>query len=377
MLSFRFAVRLLLIALITGLTVPQFAAADVREDIAAVLKVDHQARNIDLARQGVENLQKSGIDALLPILNGLEDANPLAANYLRNAFETVASDAVANGQKLPVEDLLNFVRRTKNRDIARRLAFEWIRKVEPEQAEELIPNFLGDPSAELRREAVARLLKEAEQMEPNNPGRQSRYLQALSGASDDDQVKKIVAALKDLDVEVNVQEHYGFLNTWHLIGPFDNRDKKGFDVVYPPENEINLEAEYEGQLGPVRWQQLQTDDPYGLLNIATDFGPYKGAVVYAYSEFESEYDQPVELRLATPNAWKIWLNDELVFEREEYHRGTFFDQYRVPARLKPGKNKILIKVLQNEQDDSWAQVYQIQFRICQPNGMALQPAGKE
>ena len=49
------------------------------------------------------------------------------------------------------------------------------------------------------------------------------------------------------------------------------------------------------------------------------------------------------------------------------------DQYRVPAKLKAGKNVILLKLCQNEQEDDWAQRYQIQIRVCDPSGVAVLP----
>ncbi len=84
--------------------------------------------------------------------------------------------------------------------------------------------------------------------------------------------------------------------------------------------------------------------------------------------------QTVEFRLGTSNAWKLWLNGELLFAREEYHRGMFLDQYAVRGKLKPGKNTILLKILQNEQTEDWAQDWSIQFRVCDFSGRAIRPS---
>ena len=37
------------------------------------------------------------------------------------------------------------------------------------------------------------------------------------------------------------------LGPWWVIFPFDNIDETGFDTVYPPETEINLDKEYIGK----------------------------------------------------------------------------------------------------------------------------------
>ncbi len=345
------------------------------QSIAAIKAVDHRGKGHEQARQAVRQLQQQDASALLPILLALDDANPLASNWLRNAFETIAAGVLENNKPLPEEELLSFLRQTKHRPASRRMVFEWLQKIDPDQTEQMVDMFINDPSDELRREAVSRYIKQAEKIAKEKPddktGRSALYKKALSGASDDDQVRKIIKGLKECGEEIDLQYHYGFLNSWNLIGPFNNKDGIGFAKVYPPEKEVNASASYEGQLGEVTWQKYETDDSYGVLDIAKQVGPHKGAVEYAYTEFYSDKKQPVEFRLATPNAWKLWVNGKLLFEREEYHRGTAFDQYRVPGELKKGKNTILLKICQNEQTQDWAQRWQIQFRVCNPFGMAI------
>jgi hypothetical protein len=159
-----------------------------------------------------------------------------------------------------------------------------------------------------------------------------------------------------------------------LIGPFDNTDKQGFDVAYPPESERKFDAKYAGKSGEVGWIEFATDDDYGVVDLTKALAPHKGAVTYAATEFVSPADQRVELRLGTPNAWKLWVNGKLAFARDEYHRGTQLDQYRVPVSLKAGTNQILLKVCQNEQTEEWAQKWQYQLRVCTSGGAGIAPA---
>jgi hypothetical protein len=201
------------------------------------------------------------------------------------------------------------------------------------------------------------------------------YREALAGAVDDDQVKAIVGPLREMWEKVDLQKHFGFLAEWHLAGPFDNTDKKGFDAVYPPEKNVDLAAKYDGKAGEVTWQTFSTADEYGVFNIAKQVSPYKGAVMYATTNFNSDKARSVEFRLGTPNAWKLWVNGELIFGRDEYHRGTKLDQYRVAAKLKPGNNVILLKICQNEQTDEWAQDYKFQIRVCDTTGAAILSGG--
>ena len=47
------------------------------------------------------------------------------------------------------------------------------------------------------------------------------------------------------------------------------------------------------------------------------------------------------------------------------------DVYQVPAKLKAGSNRILLKICQNEQEQTWAQRYQFNLRVCDKTGTAV------
>jgi len=245
------------------------------------------------------------------ILRGFENANPLAANYLRGAVEAIADRTLKEKQPLPAEELEKFVANTGNDPRARRLAYELLQRLDSTISDRLIPEMLLDPSPEFRRDAVARLLNEGTRLLNETKDQESAkatLLRALRGATDADQVKEIVKQLKTLNVEVDLQKHFGFLTTWRFIGPFDNVAFKGFDSIYPPEEKLDYTARYEGQKGEVAWDKVVSDHEYGIINIAKQIAPYKGATMYLATDFHSPAARSVELRLGTPNAWKIWVN---------------------------------------------------------------------
>lgn len=50
---------------------------------------------------------------------------------------------------------------------------------------------------------------------------------------------------------MDISRHFGFVSSWMIAGPFDNREEKGFAVAYAPEAEItadgpDLAREYDG-----------------------------------------------------------------------------------------------------------------------------------
>jgi hypothetical protein len=357
--------------LLTVILLANVAHAD---DIATIKAVGPGAAGAAEARVASEALTKGGAKNLLPILKSFKGSSALASNWLRSTFEAIADAETKTGAAIPKDDLLTFVKTTSESPEARRLAYEWLLKRSPQLADQLIPNMLLDPGPDFRRDAVERLLKEAG--DAKNDAATAVYRKALQGAVHEDHVKKIAKALRDAGDEVNIQQHFGFLSSWKIVGPFDNKDKKGFPIAYPPEESLDLQAEYDGQLGKVKWEPIATEDDYGMVDIARQIENYKGSLMYATTTYTSSKDQQVELRLGTPNAWKLWVNGELVFEREEYHRSTKMDQYKIPVSLEAGDNVVTLKICQNEQEDSWAQSYQFQIRVCDSTGSAIPSSNK-
>ena len=152
----------------------------------------------------------------------------------------------------------------------------------------------------------------------------------------------------------------------------DNSGTKGFDVAYAPESAIDLQDADEGKNGNIRWFDHSSEDPYGLLDLNTIMPEkYKGAIAYAHTTFESDKKQSVDIRLGCINGNKIWVNGNLITSNHVYHANTSIDQYIARATLNKGRNDILVKIAQNEQEESWAQRWQFQLRICDEFGLSL------
>src|SRR5262245_6612877 len=364
-----------LVSCIAGAAPPDEIATNLRT-IRAVSSEGNGNKEAGLAWR---ELVKCPAQFLPEILAGFDEAHPLAVNYLRGVVETIAQREIEKGGKLPAEALEKFIGDTKHDPRARRLAYELLAAVDLTAADRIIPGMLNDPSVEFRRDAVARLLEQAPKRLAAGEKDEARKLlvEALSGARDEDQVQAIKAQLKGLGEKVDLPRHFGFLMSWRLVAPFDNTDKKGLAAVYPPEKELDLSARYEGKDGKeIAWLEHTTENENGVVDLAKALGPFKGSVAYAATEFQSDERRPVDFRLGTPNSWKVWLNGDLIFAREEYHRGMNLDQYRMRGTLRRGKNMILIKVCQNEQTEDWAQRWQFQFRVCDTSGTAILSADR-
>ena len=369
------------LALATLFAAPLFventSAAD-SADIAAAIKtinaVGPKGKGHREATAAWKQLAAMEVDHITDILAGVDETNSLAVNWLRSAADAVAGKQLSSGGKLPGAKLEAFIANTKHAPKARRAAYEILLQADPTAEKRLIPGFLNDPSMELRRDAVTQALKNADALLDSGKKQAATeaYAKALDASRDQDQVDEAAKALRDLGQTVDLPSHFGFIMAWHLVGPFDNVDKGGFDVAYPPEKGVSLDAAYKSKTGDnIKWYPHMTDDQYGTVDLNKAMDKHKGAIAYAYAEFISDADRPCEIRLGCINGNKVWLNGQLLTSNHVYHANTYLDQYRGEGRLKKGKNTILIKVAQNEQTESWAQRWQFQLRVCDHLGSAI------
>ena len=364
----------LLVIVLLGLC-PAATAADrsIASAVEAIHAVGPEGLGNETAAQAWRSLAARPAPQITSILSAMDGANHLAANWFAAAVETIADRAASSDQPLPLADLGAFLFETSHAPQARVLAFDLIARTDANAAESLIPGLLNDPSVVLRRKAVANLLSQADAL--NSADRKDAalhlYRQGLGFARDVDQIQHLTEQLTQHGQSVDLPRHFGFLMNWQVIGPFHNIDRAGFNEAFPPEFGFDAGAVYKGKLGEVRWQPLSTSDPYGVVDINKPLDPLKEVTAYAYTEFLANFPRPAELRLACKNAWKIWFNGELLFGRDEYHRGKQIDQYSLPIRLHEGVNTILVKVCQNEQTEEWTREWDFQLRVCDATGTAI------
>tara|TARA_Y100000588_G_scaffold54729_1_gene52063 strand:+ start:2174 stop:3307 length:1134 start_codon:yes stop_codon:yes gene_type:complete len=340
--------------------------------IASLVAIGPKGQGNEAASKAWPEVAALGAENLPALLEAMNKANGLGQNWLRAAVDAIAQRTLKNGDKLPAKELKAFLDEESHQPVTRRLAFELIERASPKRAAKLVPGFIDDPAPQLRRDAVAQVLEKAAAEKSAD-----LYDKALRAARDVDQIEASAKALKEAGREVDLPKVMGFLMRWKVIGPFDNTDRKGFAVAYPPEKKIDFGASYEGKQGKVKWSDFATSDAFGMVDVNLEFGELKQVVAYAHTFYESPEAREVQLRLGCKNAWKVWLNGELLFARDEYHRGMRIDQYLIDAKLKKGKNAILVKLCQNEQEQSWTKQWQFQLRVTDASGTALLAANRQ
>lgn len=372
--------RLALISLLFVAVGPVVAAnlAETEKLLTRIKAVSKEGAGNQEAGAAWKELIGQGSDAILPTLSAMDDATPFAANWLRSAITALAEKEKAAGRKLPADKLEAFLKDTKHNPGARRIAYELVLDADVKAPERLLPMFLNDSSAEMRRDAVAAAVVKAEKLSGDEA--KTEYLRLFSAVRDEDQAKKIATALDKLDARPDFKKHFGLITEWKLAGPFDSTKGAGFDKAYEPEKKVDLAAVYKGKgdvevkwtpyTAPVDAKEVEVEK-VGMVDLNKGLSKHKDSAAYAFTVVESEADRPVELRFSCICGIKVFLNGKQLYAREEYHHGQRFDQYVAPATLKAGKNEILVKICQNNQTEPWAQLWQFQLRISDATGGAV------
>jgi hypothetical protein len=318
-----------------------------------------------------QKIASSDSAAIVPILEAMPNSNPLAQNWLRSTVDTIAERTLQTGGQLPTAELKQFLLDPSHSPRARWVAYEWLNEVAPGPTAELLSQLLNDSSLAIRFEAVSQWMDKAETTEDSSV-KINTYRTAIAAARDKQQIDQCVDALQKLGETVDPNSLLGFIESWQVVGPFSNTERKGFATSYPPEHAVDLTATYAGKEGEVTWLPPTIATDYGNVNLNKVIDKHMGAVAYAWVSILSPISQAVECRWMTPNASKLWVNGKLVAEHEIYHAAADpFDQYKAPAELRQGSNTIMLKVCQNEQTESWAQDWEFQFRLTDNLGGPL------
>ncbi len=358
---------------LTFFLLPAIQGMAAPESLRSLLAVGPEGQGNAAAAAAWKTLSaESKADDIPGFLGAMDEAGPLAANWLRGLVFTVSDRAKSAGKPLPTETLTAFLTNRSHGPAGRLLAADLLQQADRSAWDAIVPSLLNDPVPALRREPVARLTAAATAAKDK-----AKLREALGAARDEDQVRAAADELRSLGETVDLPRHFGFLMDWHLIGPFTNKGRAGFEMIFPPETTLELAASYQGketEAGKdptVHWQKWTCEDEFGVVDLNKPLGMLKEVTGYATTVYHSPEARPAEIRLGCKNAWKLWLNGQFIFGRDEYHRGMKIDQYRFPVQLKAGPNVLLVKLCQNEQTETWTTKWDFQLRICDATGTAL------
>ncbi len=363
-----FAISWGLAAMACNLSFSSVVMADDVDSAIAILK-NVAANNADnkKAVAAVKILQGGRSTVLMRVLEGMKEASPIGRNYLAGAAGTLYQrDSIYLRSQLEA-----FLQDQRQDGEARYLVFQWLTENNSALREQMLDSFKEDSSLELRHAAIEQALKKLEKS--NDP---APFLALLDSARHPDQIESIAKKLNKMGQAVDQAKVFGFLMNWSVIAPFDNVGQKHFHTVYEVEKDLlskpfDPKAKYAGKSGEVTWQEISTEQPDGVVELAERFNKEKGAIAYVRTIYVSDVEKEVEIRFGTKNANKLWVNDQEVTMNEVYHAGMSIDQYVGRVKLNVGENEIVLKLCQNEQTESWAQDWKFQLRVSDFTGKAV------
>ena len=130
-----------------------------------------------------------------------------------------------------------------------------------------------------------------------------------------------------------------FLDTWWVIGPWDNLAQVNWDNTHPPEFEIDFDAEYTGKYGPVAWEFLQS----GRIDLSPPPPVRGGSTYYAYTEIYSDRDRDVLVAVAADDAARLWINGNVIWQEHGQSAWRMGESQRL-FQLQKGINTVLLRL---------------------------------
>jgi hypothetical protein len=163
--------------------------------------------------------------------------------------------------------------------------------------------------------------------------------------------------------EIDFPKELGVQTRWKLIGPFADSGGNGFAVDFPPEKELNLEGEYDGVEGKVKWIDYSGDPKVASVDLTKVFQPSEQVCAYALCYVQTAKPCEMQIRLGANDTCKLWVGGELAFENSAEGR-IILDKDIIPWSLPAGTTPILLKVCNNKKD--WGFIFRITDREGRP-----------
>ena len=298
-------------------------------------------------RAAWDRVVADGPAALMPILDAWPADDPVVANWLRTAFEQIVRQ---HPKQLPIAALTQWVQDPTRLGKARRVALAALEVAQPGTTDRLLADWLSDP--EFSFDAVERVIRLAEQLPPDQKVPALR--RAFAACTAYEQVLSLAQQLQQLGDKPDAFQHLGIVTRWHLIGPFPVSPEEGLHQAFPPEQKIDLTAQYPGKTRVLRWTAALAQAPEGRIDLMK-FGilPEDGAVAYAVAQIQRPQAGPVELRFAAIDNITAWVNGKKVVERSSDYRSLYrTDRYRAVVDLPAGPTTILLKLTKTRPDDN-------------------------
>lgn len=131
-----------------------------------------------------------------------------------------------------------------------------------------------------------------------------------------------------------------YVDSWYMIGPFDNPRRRYIEEPFPPESIIDLDAEYTGKSGRiVQWQFLSSPTHFVKPIDYVEYGIY-----YCYTELYVEQAGSLWMAFGSDDRLDVWIENIKVWQSSNNLKQWNPGEGLRKVYLKQGYNKILARL---------------------------------
>lgn len=141
-------------------------------------------------------------------------------------------------------------------------------------------------------------------------------------------------------VEKGTGGEWMYIDTWYIIGPFENPNRASLNKAFLPESLVDLDAEYTGKNDQkITWKYWRVNKP--RINPPKP-GSYE--VYYGYTELYCDKERAVWVALGSDDQGKLWINEELVWVSPSEPKAFKEDEQFQLVKLRQGVNRLLFRL---------------------------------
>lgn len=154
----------------------------------------------------------------------------------------------------------------------------------------------------------------------------------------------------------------GIVSSYLVLGPYHARGRTAH-VVFPPETRVDPRETVQVGSESASWKPAKVE-PSGYVNLRDQGFAYpEQACAFALAYLHAEAAAPVRIWTGSDDGHTLYLNGELL-EKRALARGFRFDDDFADAELRPGWNRLLLKV--HNGDGNWGFLCRVVDRNGQP-----------
>lgn len=138
------------------------------------------------------------------------------------------------------------------------------------------------------------------------------------------------------------QSGWTFVDSWYIVGPFDNPNRVNIHQKFPPESLVDLDARYRTQSSPapVGWTFYQSDRP--KIEPRKFQGEY--VIYYAWTELYFEEATDVWIAVGSDDRSDLWINNVRVWSSSDTLKAWRIDEGKRKVRFEAGMNSVLYRI---------------------------------